>query len=109
AIIAHELYHHWFGDLVTTESWANLPLNEAFATYGEYLWIEHKYGRDAADEHSMNGLYNYLAESRQKQVDLIRFDYEDKEDMFDSHSYAKGGRVLHMLRKYTGDEAFFTA
>src|SRR3546814_17894092 len=35
-IIAHELFHHWFGDMVTCESWSNLPLNEAFATYGEY-------------------------------------------------------------------------
>jgi len=38
--IAHELFHHWFGDLVTCESWSHLPLNESFATYGEYLWLE---------------------------------------------------------------------
>ena len=48
-IIAHELFHQWFGDLVTNESWANLPLNEAFANYSEYLWAEHKYGVDEAD------------------------------------------------------------
>jgi aminopeptidase N len=107
SIIAHELFHHWFGDLVTCESWANLPLNESFATYGEYLWIEHKYGRDEADYHLKGNLDSYLMESRNKQADMIRFDYEDKEDMFDSHSYAKGGRILHMLRKYVGDEAFF--
>lgn len=107
AIIAHELYHHWFGDLVTCESWANLPLNESFATYGEYLWFEHKYGRDKADEHGQKQLNQYLMEARQKQVDMIRFDYVDKEDMFDSHSYAKGGRILHMLRNYVGDDAFF--
>jgi aminopeptidase N len=41
-VISHELFHHWFGDLVTAESWANLALNESFATYGEYLWNEHK-------------------------------------------------------------------
>jgi len=38
SIIAHELFHHWFGDLVTCESWANLPLNESFANYSQYLW-----------------------------------------------------------------------
>ena len=38
---------------------------------------------------------------------MIRFDYSDKEDMFDSHSYAKGGRILHMLRHYLGDDAFY--
>ncbi len=106
-VIAHELFHHWFGDLVTCESWANLPLNESFATYGEYLWNEHKYGRDAADLHLQEGLSQYIEESYQKKVDLIRFDYEVREDMFDRHSYQKGASVLHMLRKYVGDDAFF--
>jgi aminopeptidase N len=106
-VIAHELFHHWFGDMVTCESWANLPLNESFATYGEYLWNEHKYGRDAADLHLQNDLSTYIEESFQKKVDLIRFNYEKREDMFDRHSYQKGGCVLHMLRKTVGDEAFF--
>jgi aminopeptidase N len=108
-VIAHELFHQWFGDLVTCESWSNLPLNESFATYGEYLWIEYKYGRDAADLHSAQSRAGYLAESGRKQVSLIRFQYEDKEDMFDGHSYNKGGQVLHMLRKYVGDDAFFAS
>ena len=47
--IAHELFHHWFGDLVTAESWSNLTLNESFANYSQYLWDEHKYGIDEAD------------------------------------------------------------
>lgn len=106
-IIAHELIHHWFGDLVTCENWANLPLNEAFATYGEYIWREEGFGRMAADKHLDADLNNYFREARSKQVDMIRFDYTDKDDMFDSHSYAKGGRVLHMLRYYLGDEAFY--
>lgn len=106
-IVSHELFHHWFGDLVTCESWSNLPLNESFATYGEYLWNEYKYGSDEADYTLNNDLKSYLQEARNKQVNLIRFDYEQQEDMFDRHSYQKGGRVLHMLRNYTGDEAFF--
>lgn len=106
-IVAHELFHHWFGDLVTCESWANLPLNESFATYGEYMWNEFDGGREAADRHGQSDLSVYLSESRMKQEELIRFDYQDKEDMFDGHSYQKGGRVLHMLRKLLGDEAFF--
>lgn len=108
-IIAHELFHHWFGDLVTCESWANLPLNEAFANYSEYLWVEHKYGLDEADFNGLDELNKYLNEAQEKQVDLIRFYYDDREDMFDSHSYAKGGRILHMLRKYVGDDAFFAS
>lgn len=108
-IVAHELIHQWFGDLVTCESWANLPLNESFATYGEYLWNEYKFGRDHADHALQNDLQSYLSEASTKQVNMIRYYYEDKEDMFDSHSYAKGGRILHMLRKYVGDDAFFAS
>lgn len=106
-IVSHELFHQWFGDLVTCESWSNLPLNESFATYGEYLWREYKYGREDADEHLLQDYLAYMNEAESKKVDMIRFDYEDKEGMFDSHSYAKGGCILHMLRKYMGDEAFF--
>jgi aminopeptidase N len=107
--ISHELFHQWFGDLVTCESWSNLPLNESFATYAEYLWIEYKYGRDAADNHSAESRAGYFAEAERKQVPLIRYHYDDKEDMFDGHSYNKGGQVLHMLRKYVGDDAFFAS
>ena len=108
-IIAHELVHHWFGDLLTCESWANLPLNESFATYGSYLWREHKYGREYADMNYHSNLRSYLWESAYKQEDMIRFTYENPMDMFDSHSYAKGSTILHMLRKYIGDEAFFAS
>ncbi|MCY7352887.1 MAG: M1 family metallopeptidase [Cytophagaceae bacterium] len=107
--IAHELSHHWFGDYVTGESWANLPLNESFATYAEYLWAEHKHGKDAADYEAQSQLNEYLAESEQKQEPLVRFNYSDQEQMFDAHSYQKGARVLHQLRKLTGDDAFFAA
>ncbi len=106
-IIAHELFHQWFGDLVTCESWSNLPLNESFATYGEYLWQEYKFGRDAADNHHLNSRAGYMASD--KQVNLIRFDYKHREDMFDGFSYNKGGQVLHMLRNVVGDDAFFAS
>lgn len=116
--ISHELFHQWFGDYVTCESWSNLPLNESFATYGEYLWTEYRYGRERADAHHYSSLRGYLREAgvpydntrRQwKQEPLIRFNYESQEDMFDRHSYNKGGQVLHMLRLYVGDEAFFAS
>ena len=108
-VVSHELFHHWFGDLVTCESWSNIALNESFATYGEYLWNEYKYGKDFADHLGNEDLISYLKEAKNKQVDLIRFEYNAQEDVFDRHSYQKGGRILHMLRAYTGDEAFFEA
>src|SRR5688572_30940174 len=104
--IAHELFHQWFGDLVTAESWSNLSLNESFANYSEVLWEEYKYGKDAAAAHHLSDQQGYLA-SESASKDLVRFFYEDKEAMFDAVSYNKGGRILNMLRNYVGDSAFF--
>jgi aminopeptidase N len=109
AVIAHELFHHWFGDLVTCESWSNISLNESFATYGEYLWEEYKYGRDHADASLYKDLDSYLNQPNARDKHLIRFDYKNREDVFDVVSYQKGARVLHMLRNITGDDAFFNA
>ncbi|MCX8079904.1 MAG: M1 family metallopeptidase [Bacteroidia bacterium] len=105
AVIAHELFHQWFGDVVTCESWSNLPLNESFATYGEYLWYEYKFGKDAAAHHHLKSRKGYMAQD--KQVPLIRYHYENREEMFDGFSYNKGGQILHMLRHAVGDDAFF--
>ncbi|MGJ8760728.1 MAG: M1 family aminopeptidase [Polaribacter sp.] len=104
--IAHEIFHHWFGNLVTTESWSNLTLNESFANYSEYLWREHKYGKLDADMHLFEDSQAYL-DGQNTDKHLVRFNYVDKEDMFDLVSYNKGGAILHMLRNYLGDEAFF--
>ncbi|MEM6722510.1 MAG: M1 family aminopeptidase [Bacteroidota bacterium] len=106
-ICAHELIHHWFGNLVTCESWSNLPLNESFANYGEFLWTEYKHGIDAANFLRLNEASGYISTSRGGVHDLIWFGYDDKEDMFDAHSYNKGGAILHMLRTLIGDDAFF--
>ncbi|SNR34136.1 aminopeptidase N [Lutibacter agarilyticus] len=106
--IAHELFHHWFGDLVTTESWANLTVNESFATYSVYLWYEYKYGKDEAAAHLSEDIEVYL-QSQSEDKDLVRFYYEDKEHMFDPVSYHKGSAILHMLRDYLGDDAFFAS
>lgn len=108
SIIAHELFHHWFGDLVTCESWSNLPLNEAFANYSQYLWDEYKHGKDQADFYASSEANGYFQQAQaQGYHDLIWYDYDQREQMFDGHSYNKGGRILHMLRNYVGDDAFF--
>ncbi|MEM1216956.1 MAG: M1 family aminopeptidase [Bacteroidota bacterium] len=106
---AHELFHHWFGDLVTCESWANLTLQEGFANYSEYLWLEYKYGRDEADYHLLEEWSGYLSSAEDGIHPLIHYGYGNKEEMFDAHSYNKGGAVLHMLRHTIGDDAFFAS
>lgn len=106
-VIAHELFHHWFGDLVTCESWSNITVNESMADYSQTLWMEYKYGKDAGDDENQDGLTQYLSNPSDSKKDLVRFYYADKEDVFDLVSYQKGGRVLNMLRNYVGDNAFF--
>ncbi|MGY5350991.1 M1 family aminopeptidase [Wenyingzhuangia sp. IMCC45533] len=111
SIIAHEMFHHWFGDLVTTESWANITVNESFANYSEFLWFEHKYGNDRAAEHLLRTKNAYLdknALQENYEKHLVRYNYTKKDDVFDVVSYNKGGMILHMLRNYLGDDKFFT-
>jgi len=104
--IAHEVFHHWFGDLVTAESWSNITVNESFANYSEYLWREYKYGKDHAEAHRYEDVQGYLNGANESKH-LVRFNYESREDMFDAVSYNKGGYILHMLREFLGDKAFY--
>ncbi|MBS7564515.1 M1 family metallopeptidase [Mucilaginibacter sp. Bleaf8] len=105
--IAHELFHQWFGDYVTAESWSNLTVNESFADFSETLWAEYKYGKDEGDAHINNDRRNYLNGQGSSAKNLVRFYYKDKEDMFDNVTYQKGGSILYMLRNFLGNEAFY--
>lgn len=107
--IAHELFHQWFGDLVTAESWSNLTVNESFADYSQTLWLEHSKGKDFGEYENYIGQRSYLSSPDAAEKDLVRFYYNDREDMFDLVSYQKGGRILNMLRHYVGNDAFFAS
>ena len=107
--IAHELFHQWFGDLVTAESWSNLTVNESFADFSQTLWAEYSKGKDEGAYENYKGLRGYLSSPTDAEKDLVRFYYKDREDMFDLVSYQKGGRILNMLRHYVGEEAFFAS
>ncbi|MEZ4368256.1 MAG: M1 family aminopeptidase [Kofleriaceae bacterium] len=108
ALVAHELAHQWFGDLVTCRDWGEGWLNEGFATYAEYLWREHHGGRDEADLELDEWADAYFGEDRGRYRRTIATKvYDEPVDIFDHHLYEKGGRVLHMLRAVLGDDAFF--
>ena len=107
SVIAHELFHQWFGDYVTAESWSNITVNESFADFSEGLYAEHKYGQDEGDAHQARNLRQYLNSPADAAKQLVRFHYTDKEEVFDLVSYQKGGAILNMLRTYLGDDAFF--
>ncbi|MBI4566128.1 MAG: DUF3458 domain-containing protein [Planctomycetes bacterium] len=106
-LIAHELAHQWFGDLVTCRSWAHIWLNEGFATYFDALWQEHVSGREAllADLEDGAGWYFQQAGEYRRPTVCEYYTYPD--DVFDSYVYPRGAWVLHMLRAELGDETWW--
>jgi aminopeptidase N len=108
SVVAHELAHQWWGDLITLRSWAHTWLNESFATYSDYLYFRHDRGDDEGALNLQGKLNAYLREAKTRYVRPIVTDrYDQPGDMFDSHAYPKGALVLHMLRQQLGDAAFF--
>ena len=108
SLVAHELAHQWFGDLLTCRDWPHGWLNEGFATYAEVLWRETADGVDAADQQRREDLDAYLAEASGRYArPIVARRFHEPIDLFDHHLYEKGGAVLHELRRRTGDELFF--
>ena len=108
-LVAHELAHQWWGDLLTCREWPEAWLNEGFATYFEYVWRSHSRGRDEADFDLLGDLDGYLDEAGEYQRPIVCRQFEEPIDLFDRHLYEKGGRVLHMLRHELGETAFWRA
>ena len=106
-LVAHELAHQWWGDLVTCREWPEAWLNEGFATYFEYIWRTHSRSRDEADIDLLTDMDGYLDEAGEYQRSIVCRQFEEPIDLFDRHLYEKGGRVLHMLRHELGDADFF--
>lgn len=105
-IVAHELAHQWFGDLITMRSWKDIWLNEGFATYSVALYNERRYNRMEYRNY-MNAQMN----SARQAVGTLRVaDTSSISRLFDGRLvYAKGATVLHMLRRVVGDSVFFAA
>jgi len=107
SINSHELAHQWFGDYVTCKDWGDTWLNESFATVMQFLYFEHSRGKNAYDQEIEDATNEYLGESRRYKRPLSTKMYSNGDAMFDSHTYPKGGTILHTLRKYLGDDNFY--
>lgn len=108
AIVAHELVHHWFGNLVTCENWANITLNEGFANFGEALWISNFYGNEAGEYHRYLNRQKYLEDAYLSgPLPVVSYYFSNPEKLFNTHTYNKGAAILHMLKTYLGDPGFF--
>jgi aminopeptidase N len=109
-LVAHELAHQWFGDLLTCRSWSHGWLNEGFATYFEHLWTEQSLGRDELDAELAATADGYFDEdaSRYRRA-IVESRYHTPSDLFDRTLYNKGAWVLHMLRAELGEDGFRAA
>jgi aminopeptidase N len=105
-LISHELGHQWFGDLVTTKDWADIWLNEGFATFMETMWTEAHYGKDEADWNRWNASRAWFRQRNLYPKPIVRHDFDDSSE-FDQNVYDKGGWVLYMLRHQLGEDAFY--
>ena len=103
-LIAHELAHQWWGDLVTCRDWAHLWLNEGFASFSEVIWSEHKEGQDKARYDLLRKMRAAMEGDSRPVVDRR---YGDPRDMFDNRAYPKGAWMLQMLRSKLGEEVFW--
>lgn len=108
---SHELAHQWFGDFVTTRSWTHGWLNESFATYFQAMWDEQSLGHDDflyRDVESNQEQYlNAWKQGNRRPV--VTANYADKDALFDTYFYPRGGAVLHMLRQTLGEENWWRA
>jgi aminopeptidase N len=107
-LVAHELAHQWWGDLVTCRDWSHAWLNEGFATYFEALWCEENLGADEFAWNLRQDRANYFSEdSHHYRRPIVCNRYRAPIELFDRFLYEKGALVLHMLRRLLGDALFF--
>lgn len=109
-VVAHELTHQWFGNLVTMRWWTDLWLNEGFATWFEYLAVDHLYP-------NWKMWTQFMVDEQQRALNLDALEHthpvevpvhhpDEIRTIFDSISYSKGASVIHMLYHYLGETAF---
>ena len=110
SLVAHELAHQWFGDLVVIKHWSHAWIKEGMASYSEVLWTESEYGGDDAAYYRLNEMRSYLSEDKSRyRRPMVTHIYREPIELYDRHIYEKGACVYHMIRHQLGDELFFKA
>ncbi|MCY7320384.1 MAG: M1 family metallopeptidase, partial [Phormidesmis sp. CAN_BIN36] len=108
ALVAHELAHQWFGDLVVIKHWSQAWIKEGMASYAEVMWSEQEYGPDDAAYYLLGEARSYLDEDASRyRRPLITHVYREAIELYDRHIYEKGACVYHMIRAELGDDLFW--
>lgn len=107
-LVAHELAHQWFGDLLTCKDWSHAWLNEGFATYLDALFREFDRGSEEFDYYRLALAQRYFEEDREQyRRPIVTNVYSEPIDLFDRHVYEKAACVLHMIRRVLGDDLWW--
>ncbi len=107
-LVAHELAHQWFGDLVVIKHWSHAWVKEGMASYAEVLWVEQEYGTDDAAYYLLGEARSYLDEDASRyRRPLVTHVYREAIELYDRHIYEKGACVYHMIRAELGDDLFW--
>lgn len=103
-VVAHELAHQWFGNSISLSRWQEIWLNEGFATYASWLWLEERYGTDALEQ-SVQDVVDAFSNS--SFLIGVTPPGRPEDSLFNAGVYYRGALVLHGLRIIVGDEDFF--
>ncbi len=106
-LVAHELIHQWYGDMLTTRNWKNMWLNEGFATFFARDYREHHFGFDEGEYIRFGEINGYLRTDKKWRRPTVYCQYYEPMDLFDGNAYAKGSLILNMLRDILGEDGFW--